>query len=365
MPLLGFGTMRLPVLEENGEKVIDREQTKAMVDYCMAHGVNYFDTAYPYHGGKSEIVVGECLKDYPRESFYLADKYPGHQTAEEYHPEVTFEKQLKKCGVDYFDFYLLHNVYEHDLPVYQSEEWNIIPYFVKQREEGRIKHLGFSTHARPETLRAFLTWCREKGYQMEFCQIQLNFLDWTLQDAKQKVEILNEFGIPVWVMEPIHGGKLAKDVKNAFRFLMDIPGVTVVLSGMSNLQQLYENVETFETESPLNDEEKQKLMEKAELLKQAVPCTACKYCIPGCPMGLNIPVLISTYNEIKIGGLTPTMYLELLPEEQRPSACIGCGACEGICPQNIKVTEIMQDLDARYQKEKKWSEICKERAEKE
>lgn len=361
MPMLGLGTMRLPILED---KSIDKVATKEMVDYAMAHGIRYYDTAYPYHSGQSELVVGECLKEYPRESFYLADKYPGHQPMEQYIPSEIFELQLKKCGVDYFDFYLLHNVYEHDMDVYTGEKWNIIPYFVKQKEEGRIKHLGFSCHARTEGLRSFLDFCKEKGYVMEFCQIQLNFLDWTLQEAEEKVKILNEYNIPIWVMEPVRGGKLSAKAKEAFRFLMDVPGVTVVLSGMSNMDQLRENIETFNEENPLSAEEKSEVFDYAERLKQAVPCTACRYCTDGCPMELNIPILISTYNDMKLGGgFTPVMYLEKLPEEKRPSACIGCGACQAVCPQNIAIPEILKDLADRYDKAVKWSDVCREREE--
>ena len=361
LSMLGFGTMRLPVLPD-GE--INVSETREMTKWAIEHGINYFDTAMPYHGGKSEIVMGQVLKDYPRDSYYLATKYPGHQISSSYDPKGTFETQLKKCDVDYFDFYLLHNVYENSIQVYKDPKWGILEYFKEQRANGRIRHLGFSTHARPETMREFLEYCRETGLTMEFCQIQLNYLDWTLQDAKKKCEILKEFGIPVWVMEPIRGGRLADDVRSAFRFLMDIPGVTVVLSGMSSLQQMQENTEIFDHPDPLSPEEKEALLMKAEGMKNSLPCTACRYCCDGCPMGLDIPVLIAAYNDMKFGGSNaPVLQMDALPEDKLPSACIGCGACAAICPQKIDIPAAMAELAEMYAKAPKWADICREREE--
>ena len=176
---LAFGTMRLP-LKEDGD--IDQDQVNAMTDYAMEHGVNYYDTAYPYHDGRSEIAIGKALAKYPRDSFKLVTKFPGHQFMKKYDCEGIFNDQLKKCGVEYFDFYLLHNIYENSLPTYKNEEYGIVDYFVKQKELGRIRHPGFSTHARAENLEEILDFL---GDRVEFCQIQLNYLDWTLQDAKK------------------------------------------------------------------------------------------------------------------------------------------------------------------------------------
>lgn len=212
LSLLGFGTMRLPL---NSDGTIDEVQVREMTRYCLEHGVNYFDTAYPYHNGDSERVIGRILSEYPRDSYYLATKYPGHQILSTgYNPAEIFEEQLAKCGVDYFDFYLLHNVYEKSMETYLDPQWGIIDYFKEQKRLGRIRHLGFSTHAQTKCLKEFLDIC---GDAMEFCQIQLNYLDWTLQDAKAKYELLTEQGIPVWVMEPVRGGRLAKlsDVNEA------------------------------------------------------------------------------------------------------------------------------------------------------
>ena len=189
---LGFGTMRLPT---NADGSIDEARVAEMTAYALEHGVNYFDTAYPYHGGESERVIGRVLSKYPRNSYYLATKYPGHQIISTgYDPAEIFEEQLKKCGVEYFDFYLLHNVYEKSMEVYLDPQWGIVDYFKEQKRLGRIKHLGFSCHAETKGLKEFLDVC---GEDMEFCQIQLNWLDWTLQDAKGKYELLTKRGIPV------------------------------------------------------------------------------------------------------------------------------------------------------------------------
>lgn len=372
---LGFGTMRLPLLADG---TIDEPQVQKMTDYAMEHGINYFDTAYPYHGGNSERVIGRALKKYPRESFYLADKYPGHQVAAVYDPAAIFEEQLEKCGVDYFDFYLLHNVYENSMDVYLDPQWGILDYFKEQKRLGRIKHLGFSSHARVETLKKFLEIC---GDDMEFCQIQLNYLDWTLQQAKEKCELLAEHNIPVWVMEPVRGGKLAKlseeqekEMKTlrpeesiaawALRFLQEIPGVTVILSGMSNMEQMADNVKTFEKSNPLSAEETNIIFEVAEGMKDSVPCTACRYCCDGCPKGLNIPMLLAVYNEIRVTpNVNSVMSIQFMPEDKKPTACIACGKCMKICPQNINIPQAFKDMNEIMKGIPSWLDICKEREE--
>lgn len=375
LSLLGFGTMRLPLLPD-GSGEVDEALVEKMVRYAAEHGVNYYDTAYPYHNSKSEIIIGKALKQLPRESFCLATKYPGHQIAESYDPAAIFEEQLKKCDVEYFDFYLLHNVYENSLAVYTDPRWGIVDYFVKQRELGRIKHLGFSCHGLQDTLVSFLD---RYGDVMEFCQIQLNYLDWTLQDAKAKYDLLTERGIPVWVMEPVRGGKLAKldDVSEeklryirpeesaaawAFRWLQGLPNVKMILSGMSDMAQMEDNVHTFAERKPLSDEETDILMNIAEGMKNSVPCTACRYCCEDCPRKLDIPKLLSLYNEMRFSpSMNVGMTIDALDENNRPQACVGCGRCAKLCPQKIDIPAAMKEFSAMLEKVPHWEEMCRQR----
>ena len=202
---LGLGAMRLPVMDGDDAR-IDEKAAGGMVAYAMEHGINYYDTAWGYHNGNSELVMGKLLSGYPRESFYLASKFPGYDLSNMDKVEEIFEKQLEKCQVDYFDFYLFHNVCEMNIDAYLDRSHGIYDYLMKQKENGRIRHLGFSAHGNYDVMKRFLD---AYGEGMEFCQIQLNYLDWTFQDAKSKVELLKEYHLPVWVMEPVRGGKLA------------------------------------------------------------------------------------------------------------------------------------------------------------
>lgn len=377
LSLLGFGTMRLPLLAGSSGEV-DEAMVTDMVRYAAAHGVNYYDTAYPYHNSMSEIIIGRALKQLPRESYYLATKYPGHQISSSYDPAATFEEQLKKCGVDYFDFYLLHNVYENSLSTYMDSRWGIIDYFIEQKRQGRIRHLGFSCHAFLDTMTSFLD---QYGDVMEFCQIQLNYLDWTLQDAEAKYNLLIERGIPVWVMEPVRGGGLANldDVSMArlnalrpgvsaaswaFRWLQGLPSVKMILSGMSNMEQMVENVHTFEEYDPLTKEQSETLMDIAEGMKKSVPCTACRYCCADCPKQLDIPKLISLYNDARFSpSLNISMAIDALEENKQPQACVGCGRCARICPQKIDIPSAMTELSTILEKVPHWAELCKQRDE--
>lgn len=358
---LGLGTMRLPVIDGDDARV-DEEKTAEMVAYAMEKGINYYDTAWGYHSGNSETVMGKVLSQYDRDSFYLATKFPGYDLSNMDKVEEIFEKQLEKCRVDYFDFYLVHNVCEMNIDAYLDEKYGIYDYLVKQKENGRIRHLGFSAHGSCEVMKRFLD---RYGKAMEFCQIQLNWLDWSFQNAKGKMELLKEWNLPVWVMEPLRGGKLAslkaedeaklKALRPdesvpawAFRFLQALPEVTMVLSGMSDMEQLKENIQTFETDKPLNKEEWDGILGIAdEMLKQSnLPCTACHYCVSHCPKGLDIPELIDMYNEhcFTGGGFLAPMLIATIPEEKRPSACVGCRSCEAVCPQQIKISEAMADF---------------------
>ena len=358
---LGLGAMRLPVLEGKDAQ-IDEPAAQEMVDYAMKHGVNYYDTAWGYHSGQSELALGRALARYPRESFYLATKFPGYDLNNMGRVEEIFEAQLKKCQVDYFDFYLFHNVCEMNIDAYLDPQYGIDAYLTAQKANGRIRHLGFSAHGSVPVMRRFL---EAYGDHIEFCQLQINYLDWTFQDARAKVELLKEYNIPVWVMEPLRGGRLAKLGEShtrrlnalrpdeatpawAFRFLQTIPEVTMILSGMSNMAQLQDNVHTFETEKPLTEGELSELMEIADeiLGRKALPCTTCRYCTDHCPQGLDIPGLIGLYNEHNFteGGFIAPMALAACPEEKKPSACVGCRSCEAVCPQQIKISEVMKDF---------------------
>ena len=361
LPALSMGAMRLPVVDGDNGKV-DKQAAAEMIAYAMEHGVNYFDSGWSYHGGQSEAVLGELLSAYPRERYSVATKFPGYDLSNMDKVEEIFEAQLRNCRVDYFDYYLLHNVCEMNLDDYLDERHGIMAYLNRQRERGRIRHLGFSSHGGLEVMKRFLA---AYGDRMEFCQLQLNFLDWEFQAGREKVELLRRYHLPIWVMEPLRGGALARlapeDVERlkalrpeesvvgwAFRFLQSIPEVVTVLSGMSSLEQLRENVAIFEEERPLNEEEQAALLAiGARMVRgSALPCTACRYCTDHCPQGLDIPRLLELYNEHSFtgGGFIAPMALMAVPEEKHPSACIGCRRCEAVCPQQLKISEAMADF---------------------
>ena len=377
LSLLGFGTMRLPTTAAGD---VDAAATEALLDYAMTHGVNYYDTAWPYMQNQSETVVGRCLKKYPRESFYLATKFPGHMLTGDPDPAGIFEQQLEKCQVEYFDFYLLHNVYENDMDVYTDPKWGIIDYFLEQKRLGRIRHLGFSSHADIPCLTVFLERC---GKDMEFCQLQLNYLDWSLQRGKEKYDLLAKYNIPVWVMEPVRGGKLAaldadsqqklrairpgaSDASFALRWLEGHGNIRMILSGMSTMAQVQDNIATFEKDDPVTPEEEAILLAAAEKMKNSVPCTACRYCCDGCPQGLDIPDLLHKYNQLRAGsGSTIKMQLDAVPKDKWPHACLGCGVCAAVCPQKIAIPDELAAFAAQLDKLPTWVEVCRQRAEAE
>ncbi len=360
LSVLGMGTMRLPTLGDDSQ--IDEDATAEMIAYAMENGINYYDTAWGYHDGRSELVVGKCLSKYPRDSFFLADKFPGYDLSNMNKVEEIFEAQLIKCGVEYFDFYMFHNVCEMNINEYLDRSYRIFDYLMEQKKNGRIRHLGFSAHGSCEVMQRFL---EAYGEHMEFCQIQLNYLDYEFQNAKGKIELLNKYNIPVWVMEPVRGGKLAslsdkdtatlaslrpneKTVAWAFRFLQSVPEVTVTLSGMSNFEQLKENISTMSEYKPLTNDELDTILGIADdmVKKIAISCTACHYCTTKCPQQLNIPNLIELYNEhcFTGGGFLAPMALQAVPTDKHPDACIGCRSCEAVCPQQIKIADIMEDF---------------------
>ena len=321
--------------------------------------MNYYDTAYIYHGGMSETILGQVLKKYPRESYCIADKF-NIQAEPDY--KVQFARQLDRLQMNYVNFYLLHGI--TDLTARDYENSGCIAYFNEQKRQGNVRYFGFSFHGTPDCLRELL-----KKNDWDFVQIQLNYYDWFQGTAKEQYEILCEHNIPVMVMEPVHGGMLANlpaDITAhlpagkspaawALQFVMGLPGVAVVLSGMSDMKQVGENVRTASEDTTLRDEEVQKLEYVSQMLRKkiAVPCTACRYCCDNCPQGLDIPSLLSAYNEYcddaaALGSKALASWrlvrLKALPAEKQPSSCIGCGSCTAHCPQGLDVPAYMSEM---------------------
>jgi len=372
---LGMGAMRLPTIGDRGP--IDEPKARALIEYAYHNGINYFDTAYRYHDGASETFLSSVLNQYPRESWYLATKMPGHMLAYEHgqikglgymaqetitSPAQIFEDQLERCGVDYFDFYLLHNVCETAWDFYTNEELGVVKYLLTQKKAGRIRHLGISAHGRPALIDKFLT--KYEGC-FEFAQIQLNYLDWILQDAAKKYEVVTNHGLSVISMESIRGGTLADDLNDkakailkaarpddpisswAFRFLQSLPNLSVVLSGMTTMAQLVENIEFFSKDDPTTSTENALLRQVVDTLTDIVPCTSCAYCVEACPKGLDIPKLISVGNEMQFGkGSFVTKYytISAMTEAELPSACISCGKCNVLCPQEIDIPAVLKQF---------------------
>ena len=364
LSMLGMGCMRFPT-DAMGE--VDMEKTEALIDLCIERGVNYFDTAWFYHNGKSEEIMGKLLAKYPRESFYIATKMPFNKFASRAEVEATFEEQLRRTGMSYFDFYLMHNVSDDTVSIFTDEKLGIAEFLCEQKKAGRIRHLGFSTHGTLPMMESFIGKYRDI---LEFCQIQLNWLDWQLQKAKEKVALLEKYGLPIWVMEPVRGGKLAKladaDEKMlkdarpdesipawAFRFIQSIPNVKMVLSGMSDRAQVEDNLKTFSELRPLSSEEENMLHAIAKNLieKKTLTCTNCKYCVPECPRGLPIPKLLRIYNDaVLMPGATSVKASAIsLPDGKHPADCIGCGACEQKCPQKIEISSVMEAFAAKLE----------------
>lgn len=361
---LGMGCMRLPV-KDGVQSDVDEAAVKAMVDLAMSRGVNYYDTAWGYHSGKSEVAVGKALAEYPRESYYLADKFPGYDLSTFDRKEEVWNSQFERTGAEFFDFYMFHNVCELNIEQYLDPKYGIYEFLMSKKAEGKIKHLGFSAHGSVSNMKRFLD---AYGKDMEFCQLQINWLDWDFQSAKEKVELLREWGIPVWVMEPLRGGNLLKFpaeyaekisairpevsfVELAFRFIQSIPDVVVTLSGMSNLEQMADNISIFDEDKPLSEKELGELLDIAREMttRGAVPCTACRYCTDHCPQGIDIPWMIELYNEHTYsgGGFLAPMAISSLPEDKKPSACLGCRSCEAVCPQQIEISKVLSDFAGR------------------
>ncbi len=350
---LGMGNMRLPVLENVEGNPIDYEKAAEIIDYAYANGINYFDTAYVYHGGESEKFLGKAMKKYDRSSYYLATKFliganPDYK--------AVFAEQLERLQTDYIDFYLVHAVGDGSAEDYIKS--GCIDYFKELKAQGKIKYLGFSAHASLGCLERFADLT-----DWDFVQIQLNYYDWYYGGAKKEYEALEKRNIPIMVMEPVRGGKLAtlssdatailsakkpewKNPEWALRFVKSLPQVQVILSGMSTLDQIKENIETFRDATPLTEDEQATLKEACDAFtkQMKVPCTACRYCCDDCPMEIEIPKFLDIFNRYKIDGPWALGGIKDVKSNGTPKDCIGCGACTGHCPQNIQVPAIMQEL---------------------
>lgn len=361
LPLLGFGMMRLPRLDP-AKPEIDPVAAQALVDRAMAAGVNYFDTAYPYHSGLSETFVGAALKKYPRAQYYLASKLPVWAIRSASDMERIFNEQLQKCQVEYFDVYLLHALNKDNWA--KVKQHKMYEFLAKKKAAGQIRNLGFSFHDEPELLQAIVA-----AHPWDIAQIQLNYVDWELYRSREQYEILTKAHIPVVVMEPLRGATLATLTPKclemfkqanpmasaaswAFRYVGSLPNVVVALSGMTYMEHLEDNIRTFSDFKPLTDAERQTLAAVTKVYHHtgAVPCTNCKYCMP-CPVGVNIPRIFGLYNSYKTTGeyrrYFGRIYAEFAPETMA-SACVNCGACVKKCPQHINIPEELRKIHAEY-----------------
>ena len=364
-PLIALGCMRLPMRNDK----VDMVELDKMVEYAMEHGANYFDTAYMYVDGKSENAIGEILKKYPRESFILADKCPAYLVNSQADVRKLCEEQLKKCQVEYFDNYMVHNINKNTLSNYRDN--NMYDELVKLKKEGKVKHIGFSFHGDPQMLREVI-----KEHKWDFCQLQLNYLDWEVINADELYQIADETGVPVIVMEPLRGGVLCDlpekavaklkqecdDTQASFglRWVASKQRVFTILSGMSNFQQLKENVDTFVNYREFSEKELNVAHEIAQIIQSsgAISCTACKYCMEVCPRGINIPAIFGLYNVYKGSNQKSKAFMfvynyKALDESTRADKCVDCKLCMKNCPQNLDIPKLLKDVQAEVEKVEK------------
>lgn len=362
---IGFGLMRLP--QKFGEP--DVAATQAMVDYAMEHGINYYDTAWFYHGGKSELTAGKVLKKYPRNSFYLADKLPLSRLDGKDSVLKFFNEQLKKCQLDYFDFYLAHNINKSEWQT--LKECNVYEQLLQKKKEGKIKYLGFSIHDTPELLEEVIS-----TYKWDFVQLPINLIDWEKTDstgwygvnAKKQYEIATKAGLPVVVMNPLKGGQLStlnpkavellkKENPDAspsswsLRYVASLENVFCVLSGMTEMEHMTDNVNTFINFKPLTEKEQKVLSNAIAVYKSsgAITCTYCQYCV-GCPVGIDIPKNFNIYNQYKADNKKENFIAayESIKAENRADKCINCGVCKPKCPQNLDIPKLLKEVDKLY-----------------
>ena len=359
---LGFGFMRLPVKEQIDQSSIDMDTLNQMVDTFLDRGFTYFDTAYMYHTGKSENAIRESLvKRHKRDSFTLATKLPMMSLNSKEDMERIFSEQLEKCGVEYFDYYLLHNlnVSHYEL----ANKLGSFDFIMEKKKEGKIKRIGFSYHDKADLLDEILT----AHPEVEFVQLQINYLDWDSESIQSRkcYEVARKHKVPVIVMEPVKGGKLAKVPEEAEKLLksfhpeMSVPswairyaasleGVMMVLSGMSDLEQLMDNTGYMQEVKPFTKEEYDIVDKTAQLITEAmnlIPCTACHYCEEGCPKGIVISTCFALYNkEIETGYALKQYYYGATQDSGKASDCIECNQCEKNCPQHLEIIKYLKDV---------------------
>lgn len=356
--LLGLGAMRLPCktpIKREANPLIDYKKGQELVDAAYNNGVNYFDTAYMYHAGKSEKFIGTALKKYPRDSYFLADKLPIWMCPKKADMEKVFRKQLERTGHDYFDFYLLHSLNKENYE--KCEKFGAYDFVLEKQREGKIKNIGFSFHGTIEDLKKIVS-----EHKWDFAQIQMNYLDWKNQNAEEQYRILTDAGIPVIVMEPVRGGKLAEvsqDIEEMFkkakpensaaswaiRFVASHLNVVTILSGMNSLEQLNDNISTLTDFVSMTDTELNICQNAAAMINKSeiIPCTGCDYCAD-CPKDIKISTVFAVYNKLKTGEYTEEQAKsEYRKMDASADACIGCGKCSSHCPQSITIPEIMKD----------------------
>ncbi len=361
--LLGLGAMRLPCktpIKREANPLIDYKKGQVLVDAAYNSGVNYFDTAYMYHAGKSEKFIGTALKKFPRDSYFLADKLPIWMCPKKSDMEKVFRKQLERTGHDYFDFYLLHSLNKENYE--KCEKFGANEFLIEKQREGKIKNIGFSFHGTIEDLKRIVS-----EHKWDFAQIQMNYLDWKNQNAEEQYRILTDAGIPVIVMEPVRGGKLAEvspEIEEMFKkakpnnsvaswaisFVASHPNVMTILSGMNSIEQLEDNINTLTAFEPMTNSELNICQNAAAMINKSdiIPCTGCDYC-SDCPKDVKISTIFSVYNKSKTGELTEEQSRKAYNNiDVGADACISCGKCASHCPQSIKIPSMLEKIKSLY-----------------